>query len=132
MSLSKTNQPHNEEIIWNSKLVDKYTDKDIEKIQEYLKQNTILEYEKWRERLAKQEMLTPPGHLVSTLVSRRPLMTTGYAIICATMKVRQLFRILLLAVKSCQDRLNLTKHADDTSSESYNLKYSAWFAKRVA
>ena len=38
----------------------------------------------------------------------------------------------ILVVKSCQNRLNLTKHADDTSSESCNLKYSAWFAKRVA
>ena len=64
------------------------------KIHEYLNKNTISEYEKWRERLAKQEMLTPPGHLVSTLVSRRPWMTIVYAIICATMRVHQLFRVL--------------------------------------
>ena len=51
---------------------------------------TISEYEKWREWLAKQEMLTPPGYLVSSLVPRRPWMTTFYAFICATMRVHQL------------------------------------------
>ena len=30
----------------------------------------------WRVRLAKQEMLTPPGHLVSPLVCRGPWMST--------------------------------------------------------
>ena len=30
----------------------------------------------WRVRLAKQETLTPPGHLVSTLVCRSPWMST--------------------------------------------------------
>ena len=30
----------------------------------------------WRVRLAKQETLTPPGHLVSPLVCRGPLMST--------------------------------------------------------
>ena len=32
--------------------------------------------DKWRVRLAKQEMLTPPGHLVSPLVCRSPWMST--------------------------------------------------------
>ena len=31
----------------------------------------------WRVRLAKQETLTPPGHLVSPLVCRGPLMSTA-------------------------------------------------------
>ena len=35
-----------------------------------------------------------PGHLVSTLVSRRPRMTMVYAIVFAAMRVHQLFRIL--------------------------------------
>ena len=42
-----------------------------------------------------------------------------------------LIRYLILAVKSCQDSLNLNKREDDTSNMSWNLKYSAWIAKRV-
>ena len=94
-----TDRPHKEVIILNIRLTDKQTGQDFmawyeKKITSTWKKHTILVYEKLRERLAKQEMLTPPGHLVSTLESRRPWMTTVYDIICATMRVHHLFRIL--------------------------------------
>ena len=45
----------------------------------------------WRVRLAKQETLTPPGHLVSPLVCKGP---PWYSIVFATVTVHQFFCIL--------------------------------------
>ena len=45
----------------------------------------------WRVRLAKQETLTPPGHLVSRLVCRGPWISTVVLIVGATMTMHQSF-----------------------------------------
>ena len=48
----------------------------------------------WRVRLAKQETLTPPWHLVSPLVCRGPWMSPWCSIVGATVTVHQFFCIL--------------------------------------
>ena len=48
----------------------------------------------WRVRLAKQESLTPPEHLVSPLVCRGPWMSTVALYFGATVTVHQFFCIL--------------------------------------
>ena len=48
----------------------------------------------WRVRLAKQETLTPPGHLVSTLVCRGPWMSTVVLYCWCHSDMHQFFCIL--------------------------------------
>ena len=49
----------------------------------------------WRVRLAKQETLTPPGHLVSPLVCRVRECPPWCSIVCATVTVHQFFCIFI-------------------------------------
>ena len=55
----------------------------------------------WWVRLAKQETLTPPRHLVSPLICRGPWMSTRCSIVGATVEVHQFFCILHLCVGGC-------------------------------